>query len=70
MNVSSEEKSLMARYGITSEIRPIYCYKNFQYRKLQDAINYAKRDIQPIDSDHALETQKDSELKRTEIGNN
>ena len=34
----------MKKYGITSSTEKTYRYKSFQYRKLEDALHYAKID--------------------------
>lgn len=42
MNV--EEKTLMARYGITCTPKMMYFYKQYRYENLVDALNYAESD--------------------------
>ncbi len=42
MNV--EEKTLMARYGITCTHKKMYFYKQYRYEHLADALSYAERD--------------------------
>ena len=44
MKNTDKEVAQMAHYGITCEQTPVYRYKQFQYGKLQDAINFAKLD--------------------------
>ncbi len=50
MKNTKKEVTDMSRYGITLEQRPIYRYKQYQYEKLQDAINFAKLDIEQYDA--------------------
>ena len=45
--MSDEEKTLMAQYGITGELKMIYSYKQHRYENINDAINFAK-----IDTNH------------------
>lgn len=40
--MSEDDKALMAQYGITSEPKLIYCYKEHRYDNLKDAVNFAK----------------------------
>jgi len=47
MKNTDKEVAQMAHYGITCEQTPVYRYKQYQYGKLQDAINFAK-----LDGDH------------------
>ena len=47
--MSEDDKALMAQYGITSEPKLIYSYKEHRYDKLQDAINFARLDTKPED---------------------
>ena len=42
--MSEDDKALMAQYGISSEPKLIYCYKEHRYDKLQDAVNFARLD--------------------------
>lgn len=45
--MSENDIALMAQYGITSEPKLIYSYKEHRYDKLQDAINFAILDTKP-----------------------
>jgi hypothetical protein len=40
--MSEDEKALMMQYGITSEAKLVYCYKEHRYDSLKDAVNFAK----------------------------
>lgn len=44
MTSAKEELALMAYYGITSERKLIYHYKQHRYQKIEDAVNYARLD--------------------------
>ncbi|MGD8885594.1 MAG: hypothetical protein PVF34_08215 [Gammaproteobacteria bacterium] len=45
--MSEDDKALMAQYGITSEPKLVFCYKEHRYDKLQDAVNFAKLEKKP-----------------------
>ncbi len=61
MKTTKDDTSRMQRYGITCEVKSIYRYKQFQYDKLQDAINYAKLD----DDNHISEIKYQDDLNLT-----
>lgn len=42
--MSEEVKMMMERYGITSEPKMIYSYKQFRYENFTDALRYAESD--------------------------
>ena len=42
--MNEQDKDLMEKHGITYSTEVIYRYKNFRYKKLEEAINYAKID--------------------------
>lgn len=42
MNI--KDKNLMKIHDVTCLTEVIYCYKNHKYKKLEDALNYAKID--------------------------
>lgn len=44
MTSAKEELALMAYYGITSEQKVVYHYKQHRYQKIEDAINFARLD--------------------------
>lgn len=44
MKHTDKEVAEMACYSIICEQKPVYRYKQYQYGKLQDAINFAKLD--------------------------
>ncbi len=41
--MSDEETQLMAKYGITSESKTVFFYREHKYAQLQDALNYAAK---------------------------
>lgn len=45
--MSEDDKAMMAQYGITSEPKLVYCYKEHRYDYLKDAVNYAKLEKKP-----------------------
>ncbi len=42
--MNEKDKEIMKNYGITCSTEVTYRYKNHQYKKLEDALNYAKID--------------------------
>lgn len=54
MTSAKEEIALMAQYGITSEQKLVYHYKQHRYQKVEDAINFARLDSS--DSNYSLES--------------
>ncbi len=55
---------LMERYGITSELNSIYRYRNHNFNKLQDAINFAKVYHEQAEENFVLENEHPILLKR------
>jgi hypothetical protein len=51
--MTEEEKDLAERYGIAVEHKSVYLYKGYKYERLEDALNYAKRDSGPADESSA-----------------
>lgn len=49
--MSEDDKTLMAKYDITSEPKLIYSYKQHRYENLKDAINFAKIDAEGVQDD-------------------
>lgn len=47
--MNEDNKALMAQFGITTESKTIYCYKEHRYDRLEDAVNFAKLESQPGD---------------------
>lgn len=45
-DVTEHERQLMRRYGIRTQTKQLYWYKQYCYERLQDAINYALIDSQ------------------------
>lgn len=43
--MNEKDKNLMKIYGVTCSTEITYCYKSHRYKKLEDALNYAKVDI-------------------------
>jgi hypothetical protein len=57
--MSEKNEILVKKYGITSSTETIYRYKSFQYKKLEDALHYAKIDIKrgtlnPLEQDKGI----------------
>ena len=42
--MNEDDKELMAQYGITSVTKMVYCYKQYKYSNLADAVRYAMHD--------------------------
>lgn len=42
--MTEEEKALTERYGIAVEHKSVFLYKGYKYERLEDALNYAKRE--------------------------
>jgi len=42
IDMSVQDKTLMAEYGITSSPKTVYFYKEYRYDRLSDALSYAK----------------------------
>ena len=42
--MTEKDKSLMEKYGITSEAKIFYLYKQHSYENLTDAVNFARSD--------------------------
>ena len=42
--MNEEDKTLMARYGITCTAKVMYFYRQYRYENLADALSYAERD--------------------------
>lgn len=61
MTSAKEEIALMAHYGITSEQKLVYHYKQHRYQKIDDAINFAR-----IDSSGANFSLEDQDCKLSE----
>lgn len=40
--MTEQQTELMTLYGITEEQKSVFIYKNYQYGRLEDALNYAK----------------------------
>ena len=40
--MNESDKKLMQDYGITSEQRTVFFWKDYKYEKLADAVKYAK----------------------------
>lgn len=55
--MTEKDANLMAKYGITSEQKMVYHYKNHKYDKLEDAINYAKK-VESKENDEESEPSK------------
>ena len=51
--VISSNKAQLESYGITSEETLVYRYKQYQYSRLQDAVNFASSDRDGIASKSA-----------------
>ena len=45
--MSEDDKALRTQYGITSEPKMVFYYKEHRYDKLQDAVNFAKLEKKP-----------------------
>ena len=43
--MTEEDKKLMDQYGITSQQKTVYLYKDHKYDNLKDAISFAKIDM-------------------------
>ena len=46
--VSENDKSLMAEYGVTSSTKRVYFYKGYRYDRLSDALSYASSDTKHV----------------------
>ena len=44
-SMDENDKDLMKKYGVTCSPEVTYHYKGYQYKKLKDALNYAKIDL-------------------------
>jgi hypothetical protein len=44
IEMSEQDKTLMAEYSITSTVKTVYSYKGYRYDRLSDAISYARID--------------------------
>jgi uncharacterized protein YecA (UPF0149 family) len=44
IEMSEQDKTLMAEYGITSLPKTVYFYKEYRYDRLSDALSYAQTD--------------------------
>ncbi|MCL6417266.1 hypothetical protein MIB92_16520 [Aestuariirhabdus sp. Z084] len=55
----------MKKYDITCEQVNIYHYKQYQYGKLEDAINYARRDQSNPDFNFALNGKERTPLSQS-----
>jgi hypothetical protein len=44
IEMSEQDKTLMAEYGITSTDKKVYTYKEYRYDRLSDALSYARID--------------------------
>jgi hypothetical protein len=62
MKNTDKEMEQMSHYGITSEQKPLYRYKQYQYGKLQDAIDFAK-----IEEDQSKENFISGEKSNTPL---
>ena len=58
IQMSEDEKTLMAEYGITCEPKMIYFYKQYSYERLNDALRYAKIDARREAKNQDILTQK------------
>lgn len=47
IHMNEDNKMMMERYGITSETKMMYFYKEFRYEDINDAIRFAERDFTP-----------------------
>ena len=52
--MSEKDEKLMADYGITSESKTVYRYKEYRYKNLEDAIRYAIIDAERADNNTDL----------------
>lgn len=57
--MSEEDKTLMAQYGITSESKLMYSYKQHRYEHLEDAVNYAR-----VDTNNAQKNNDDAPIEK------
>lgn len=44
IEMSEQDKTLMAEYGITSTVKKVYRYREYRYDRLSDALSYAQTD--------------------------
>lgn len=44
IEMSEQDKTLMAEYGTASTAKKVYRYKEYRYDRLSDALNYARTD--------------------------
>lgn len=51
---SEANEKLMEDYGITSESKTVYRYKEYRYDNLEDAIRYAVIDVERADNNAGL----------------
>ncbi len=56
--MNKTDKELMVEYGIICEQVSVYRYKKFQYNRLQDAVNYARLDLDQNPVVHTSEPEK------------
>ncbi|WP_196140929.1 hypothetical protein [Aliikangiella sp. G2MR2-5] len=56
--------STMKKYGITSEQKSIYRYKQYQYDVLQDAINYAKHEQVQSSLNLPVKVEEEAQLSK------
>ena len=45
--MNSEDKALIEKFGITSELKTIFHFDGHRYERLSDAVNYAKTRPRP-----------------------
>lgn len=43
--MTDEEKQLMDQYGVTCETKTIFHYRGHRYDRLDDALNFAKKEL-------------------------
>lgn len=43
--MTEEEQQLMEQYGITVEQKYVYTYGNYKYEHLEEAVNYARAQV-------------------------
>lgn len=51
--MTDEENQTMQRYGITQELKPTFHFAGHKYQRLEDAVNYAKKNQQELQTAQA-----------------
>jgi len=46
--MTREQEELMKEHGITVVHEPVYRFEEFRYRRLEDAVNYARKQLERI----------------------